>query len=348
MVDQKTKQDIYETYMAKASQELSKQDVFDMNSFQRYMRALYIEYTGKQGEEPMPDYYMLREASYGFRTFIDESQYEHLSDIFIDRLDSILQSNISNPFVTNCKNNSVACNQTKNKPCKYCIKYNTRVKGFKLTNAILNKVSAHPENAYSRIKPYENIGHLLIAREQHIVPESYNKLKDFLTYNLITIHTSLPMIGNVPTSSLSFRNRFDEPTYNYYGYYAYTLCIMHTPYEISTEITKYVSNYLWGYLTYSETPDKEKICYAIHWLLAIACPFLRGSAGFAKVMLNAALLRIGKSSVEETPEYKRKTDWVAILTPTFDEYYVKKDEMFQPVKKVGGRRKKRCTRKNKK
>ena len=42
MVDQKTKQDIYETYMAKASQELSKQDVFDMNSFQRYMKSIQI------------------------------------------------------------------------------------------------------------------------------------------------------------------------------------------------------------------------------------------------------------------------------------------------------------------
>ena len=82
-------------------------------------------------------------------------------------------------------------------------------------------------------------------------------------------------------------------------------------------------------------------------MLTISCPFFKGSAGFAKVILNAALLRIGLQPVKETTEYERKSDWVAMLSPTFEEYYAKKDAMFEPIPRLGGSIKRRSTRKNK-
>jgi hypothetical protein len=135
--------------------------------------------------------------------------------------------------------------------------------------------------------------------------------------------------------------RYDIKYKKSYGYSIYTLAVFHTAPNISHHIIEYIKNNLWPALS------KEEDCYRIHWLLAIACPFHKGSAGFAKVVLNAALLRIGLQPVKETKEYERKSDWVAILSPTFEEYYAKKDAMFEPISRLGGSIKRRYTRKNK-
>lgn len=136
---------------------------------------------------------------------------------------------------------------------------------------------------------------------------------------VIQINTELDPDTIIETSTI----KLDKPEPRYP---LHLLCIYHTSkYDSRNTILKYVAD-IWLNLT------SENECYKIHWLLATACPFLRGSAGFAKVMLNAALLRCKLHPVKETMYYLRQTDWVAMLSPTFDEYYAKKAEMFEEDK----------------
>ena len=72
-----------------------------------------------------------------------------------------------------------------------------------------------------------------------------------------------------------------------------------------------------------------KDCYMIHWLFCNATPFRRGSASCAKVLLNAALLKINKKPVKETEYYHRHSDWVAMFSFTFDKYYNDVQKMFE-------------------
>jgi hypothetical protein len=73
---------------------------------------------------------------------------------------------------------------------------------------------------------------------------------------------------------------------------------------------------------------KEEYCYMIHYLFCNLTPFVRGSAGCSKVLLNACLLKCGLSMVKETDEFHAQSDWVALLSPTFGDYYEYKDKMF--------------------
>lgn len=72
-----------------------------------------------------------------------------------------------------------------------------------------------------------------------------------------------------------------------------------------------------------------KDCYMIHWLFCNATPFMRGSASCAKVLLNAALLKINEKPVKETENYNRHSDWIAMFSFTFDKYY--HDVVFQKM-----------------
>ena len=78
----------------------------------------------------------------------------------------------------------------------------------------------------------------------------------------------------------------------------------------------------------------KSLCFYIHWLLCNATPFRRGSAGFSKVVLNACLLKCGLEKMKETKEYFRKSDWVAMFSPTFDIYLEKCDSMFEIDERV--------------
>ena len=155
---------------------------------------------------------------------------------------------------------------------------------------------------------------------------SYNKtinryiLTDQHEYQPIQIYTMLPNNTKVETSKLTICNEYMHNI----SKWVKVLCIYHTTTQNSRNtLLTYIKDNIWN--------DKmtEEDCYKIHWLLATACPFIRGSAGFAKVMLNAALLRCKLHPVKETMYYSRQTDWVAMLSPTFDEYYSKKNDMFE-------------------
>jgi hypothetical protein len=158
-------------------------------------------------------------------------------------------------------------------------------------------------------------------------------VKDVLRLQLSTmlsneINPSEPHVIN--TTSIVLRYRMNKESEEDYKYSYYSFFAEHTNPNNSNIIIDYVKNTLWPILEKGNPePQQENYCYAIHYLLATACPFLRGSAGFAKVMLNAALRRIGLPFVKETKAYHRKSDWVAILSPTFIEYYRDKDVMFE-------------------
>jgi hypothetical protein len=46
------------------------------------------------------------------------------------------------------------------------------------------------------------------------------------------------------------------------------------------------------------------------------------------MLLNAALIKINLPIVKESPQYARKTDWVAMFSPSLEIYQTKIDDMF--------------------
>lgn len=78
-----------------------------------------------------------------------------------------------------------------------------------------------------------------------------------------------------------------------------------------------------------EEKEIRKKCYKLFWLIANMCPYRRGSAATAKVVLNMALTVCGLPIVMETFLYRKQADWVAMLN-TFENFYemVEKNEIF--------------------
>lgn len=353
-------QRIYEKHMVLASKKCSEEATFDINIFSNIMKEIHTSLRREQQiiYDYDDSYYTLRDKD--LITPIDTDAYQHLPNIFFNNLDSIfdyiekfLQSRkkpTSHPFIKMCKNNTVACNQLHNKPCKYCFRFNANIKGIKMTNKFLNKTTG-VQNAYTSIKPLEQqqkIKELQLHILNKKIRDAYRTLGNFFTADLFSIITKLPFDEYAITSKFMFRERHDRNSKPTMGYITYGLSITHTLPYTSNLIINYIKTHIWN-----KENITEKDCYMIHWLLAIACPFLRGSASFAKVMLNAALLRCELHPVKETTYYFKQTDWVAIFSPTFDEYYAKKDDMFEKdtmfqeylVQPGGYRKKTRITRK---
>ena len=365
-----TKQQIYERHMNQASNHFSKQVEFDINKFSEKMREIYLLYMAERRENSTESYsfYVMRNSNRPMVTFIDDLSYEGLHTIFEEHFPSIFKSD---PYR---KLNNIPDVKS---PLNY-IKYVESMKGFQLSNKYLHHIT---NGAYSVLKKFEETGTLVSARRaalntskkrQHntITDKNtithnnivrYNKLQSLYDQtNLIRINTTIPiynkkkeiiLYSSVPTSGIRLYLR-TKSSWTNWGSFVYTFRIFHTDINICIYIL-YCIKSIWEKL---QSATDNKPCYQIHWLLAIACPFQRGSAGFAKVMLNAALLKIGLAPVRETAGYQRKTDWVAIFSPTFEEYYEKVPQMFEDdpnfqvqdssATKPGGYRKKaRCTRK---
>jgi len=350
-----TPQEIYEISMNSASFKISTLAEFNIKEISIYMKELYIKYTTKQqtinSTRIIEGYYELRDSPDALLiTPIDEIEYKGLSMIFDSKINSMLNSNKDNPFVSEC-NESVKCTENENKVstlnydnvknhnpifnikvpntmlkqsrCKKCFKFSPNVAGFKFTNAMLNKWS---NSQYSQLKNNEKKGKIVKRRKELNFTNKYGKYNQIqykIGSSFMTIHITLPNGQIIPTSELLLQARHSESTFKrYYGYLIYSIAVLHTRPVYSAQIIAYISE-IWPFIT------NEKDCYIIHWLLAVACPFKRGSAGFAKVMLNAALWKIGLPPVKETAEYTRKTDWVAILSSSFEEYSSKKEAMLE-------------------
>ena len=251
----------------------------------------------------------------------------------------------------NYKHKNVSNRKTR---CKKCVKYVPNVRGLRYTNKTFNKLIKHfnplnknvSNSVYSNFQKYEKQGKVKSIRMRHLtnnkgnnisIPKGYNTmdtiLKDVLRLQLSIIlpnesNPSKPYVTN--TTSIIVKRRMKEDFEELYKYSGYSFFAEHTNPNNSDIIIRYVINTLWPTLEKGNpTPQQETYCYAIHYLVATACPFLRGSAGFAKVMLNAALRRVGLPFVKETKLYHRKSDWVAILSPSFQDYIVDKDKLFE-------------------
>ena len=73
----------------------------------------------------------------------------------------------------------------------------------------------------------------------------------------------------------------------------------------------------------------DRSCYELYWIITNMCPMSRGSAGTAKVVLNAALRYLGFEMVKEKEPYQRQADWVAMFSPDFEDFYEKKEQLFK-------------------
>ena len=94
------KQQIYEKYMNIASEQISKGDDFFIEDIVvTTMIPLYKDCTREQGNQLSINYYKFRDQRSQLRTFINDDDYQHLSTIFINQIDSILDSDSTNPFI---------------------------------------------------------------------------------------------------------------------------------------------------------------------------------------------------------------------------------------------------------
>jgi hypothetical protein len=121
----------------------------------------------------------------------------------------------------------------------------------------------------------------------------------------------------IETSKITFTSLISN------GYNYDMLMLTHTPIKNISILLQKLSD------TWNKETQTEEECYMIHWLFCNATPFLRGSAGCSKVLLNAILFKNGQYPVKETVDFHRQTDWVAMFSPTFDIYWRKKDELFE-------------------
>jgi len=71
--------------------------------------------------------------------------------------------------------------------------------------------------------------------------------------------------------------------------------------------------------------------FVIYWLFVNMSPYKRGSASAAKVLVNTLLVLRKKEMVKETVEWRRQADWVALLSPSFEQFveYANVHQLFE-------------------
>lgn len=225
---------------------------------------------------------------------------------------------------------------------KGAFKYSPNIAGIKLTNRFVNKYMHHKygtrrnNSFYSSIrKAHEKTGNLHTANASSL--ENYRKLKSNIYVNpflkkILQMYTTIPDSGTrIPTTSFGFKSIFMDWA-RFFGYSVERLTIMHTSPEFIVFLLKKVKEIWSSIIPTLHLTEIMQSAFKIHWLIATATPFSRGSAGFAKVMLNAAIQRAYNLAqhyklnlavmplLKETPQYNRKSDWVALLSPKFENY----------------------------
>ena len=222
--------------------------------------------------------------------------------------------------------------------CKLCFKYSPEIGTIKVTDSLLKDVLLDKEKDVTKEEAYKLVTQLHVnerngQKQLSNANPLYKKIYDFLEKPLFQMSITVRGI-KIPT--LIFLVRQNQ-YYEWYGNLFNYLSIYHiSPKNWKGSEPNYSSNedniafildevkHVW------ENLSKEADCYYLHWLLSNATPFKRGSAGFSKIILNAALLRCKLTPVNETKTYLRMSDWVAMFSPTFEEYYVYKHIMFEP------------------
>jgi hypothetical protein len=221
--------------------------------------------------------------------------------------------------------------------CKLCFKYSPDIGTIKVTDGLLKDILLDKEKDITKEEADTLITQLHVnernGKKINNANPLYKKIYDFLEKPLFQM--SITVRGKkIPT--LIFLVRQNQ-YYKWYGNLFNYLSIYHiSPKDWKGSERIYSSkedniafilhevNHVW------ENLSTQEHCYYLHWLLSNATPFKRGSAGFSKIILNAALLRCKLTPVKETKAYLRMSDWVAMFSPTFEEYYVYKHIMFEP------------------
>jgi len=290
------------------------------------------------------------------RTPISEELYKNISFIFLKHIESILDTHPEDEFSQMCKEHTSECSEDEKRVsqhnyadpphaelkfseyketetnyapllrkrynipsdqperCNACFKFTPGVNGFQLTDGFLQR---HLDNISTDGSLSMTHLHQLEETTPWKINTLYSKLIEFSRNTLFNMYVTLPSGKKIQSISLYNENKYDKDhphIERYFGFYFFSrLAITHTSYGLTEYLTEIED-------AWNKCRD-ERGCYYLHWLISAATPFCRGSAGFSKVILNAALLRCGLLPVKETAAYFKKSDWVAILTPTFDDYY---------------------------
>jgi hypothetical protein len=353
-------QGIYEGTMDYCSFIISHHPAFNLQEISAFMQHMYLNQIKEQGKPQIEGYYQERRAD--LKTRIDDFTYDNLSSIFLDSIDSILESNKNNPFSQLRANRNVYATEEEQyysqfnnsniqepparfaltlkhrnprKPIrsKYSFKYSPNVAGIKLTNKTLNKYIKNFTHQSNKVnyKPYtsarnnEKRGSVKNGKMKGRITRNYNVLNRLVENDLIKIYTTLEDGSKLHTSTLRLDSRYKNVNIKeQFGFATNSFSLVHTSPEHIPRLLHSIES-LWARLQPGVHP---LICYAIHWLFAIACPYRRGSAGCAKMLLNAALIKINLPIVKESPQYARKTDWVAMFSPSLEIYHTKIADMF--------------------
>ena len=93
MQERNNSQGIYEGTMDYCSFIISQRPAFNLQEISAFMQHMYLNQIKEQGKPQIEGYYQERHAD--LKTRIDDFTYDNLSSIFLDSIDSILESNNS-------------------------------------------------------------------------------------------------------------------------------------------------------------------------------------------------------------------------------------------------------------
>lgn len=293
-------EELYKKYMNIASLHFSKVKELDLKEISEFMSSIDDELTTEKQKINHVDkdrnIYRLREEGL-IKTYLEPLLYKNIFEIFSKKLNVILKNSDITFMDKDCTEKKFICSEKEKKNekltgCFKCLKVSDH--GVRFTNKYIE------ENFFNNPTNYSEFG--------------------------ITIKTKLPIVNkSIKTLNITYEKKTTAFDGTKWKHLSYSLRATHTDFSLINEIFNVIK------LAWKKINDEKeckrycdsKFCFMIHWLFCIATPFIRGSAGCAKVLLNAALIKCGYHAVKETSYYYKETDWVAMFSPTFEEYYKK-------------------------
>ena len=306
---------IYNNYMTLSALFLSTQfPIFNLEELSKHMQKNYRMMQAQLSQPANIEYYKIRNSG-NSTTYLQLNVYPNLFYIFSQLL--VNQGHLvelTKGFLEECKKAENTCDAKEAGLSK--------MEHPKLEENIKKMMTLNKPQSERCIDCFK---YSPVSASIQLVQNIFKKYQK-IPLDLFSINTC---IGEacINTSKISYNSmKFNGYTYD-------MLMLTHTPAQNIDVLLHYLAT------VWNEPTKKEEECYKIHWLFCIAMPFLRGSAGCAKVLLNAMLLKNGFDPVKERGDFYQQTDWVAIFSPTFEIYWSKKDEMFEDDTEFHGRAK---------
>lgn len=306
---------IYNEYMTRSVLFLSTQfPKFNLKELSKHMQINYSMMQAQLGQLVVPEYYKIREVKYGnSTTYLQLNMYPNLFYIFSQLLvnqDHLVE--LTKGFLNECKKAENTCDATEAELSKK--------EHPQMSENIKDMMTKNPPESLRCIDCFKYSHATASIQLVQNIFKKYQKTP----LDLFSINTCIEKTC-INTSNISYTSLTSS------GYTYYMLMLTHTPVQNIDVLLHYLA------IVWNKSEQTQQECYVIHWLFCIAMPFLRGSAGCAKVLLNAVLLKNGFNPVKERGDFYRQTDWIAIFSPTFEIYWSKKDEMFEDDTEFHGR-----------